>query len=571
MPGGGLGAASRRVWRAVLGKTWPVTTETPKRLGILSTPLSPARRGTGLLVLLGLELVALTRSFTTQGLLRAAPWWAWWLGSAASAGVYIGLAGVAAFLVLVGPRLPALWQAMHTPTRPHRWWLWLVWHSIAVGVFTLVSAALLDVEPAAVPPSLLWPVAWILSGVTALLLWLGALAPPSFWWHWLHEDSTAVLGATLAGVGAWGCGQLGQAFWRLLAEPTFWVVRHLLGVLYAEVHADLPQMVVGTTTFAVVIDPGCSGYEGIGCVTLLLLLYLWWFRTHLRFPQVLLLLPLGALAVWVANALRITVLIALGTSLSPAVALGGFHSQAGWIAFLLVGLGLIAVTQRCHLFVVALPASSAPAHAQYATALLMPLLVLMATMVVTSAVSSGVDWLYPVRVVATSVALWSFRHVYRRFAWTWSWPALGLGLAVFGLWLLLEPAGHDRSTVVAEGLAQLPAGLTVVWVGFRVLGSVLTVPIAEELAFRGYVLPTLVAPAFETVRPGHYTWWACLGSSLLFGVLHGRWLAGTLAGIGYALALRHRGQLADAVVAHMTTNALIAAYVFSHHAWSLWE
>jgi len=59
-------------------------------------------------------------------------------------------------------------------------------------------------------------------------------------------------------------------------------------------------------------------------------------------------------------------------------------------------------------------------------------------------------------------------------------------------------------------------------------------------------------------------------SSVLFGVLHGRWLAGTLAGIGYALGLRQCGQLVDAVVAHMTTNALIATYVLSQQAWFLW-
>ena len=137
--------------------------------------------------------------------------------------------------------------------------------------------------------------------------------------------------------------------------------------------------------------------------------------------------------------------------------------------------------------------------------------------------------------------------------------------------MLLEPAGGNSPAGLAEGFAQVPTGLIVVWVGVRVLGSVLTVPIAEELAFRGYVLPKLVAYNFATVRPGQYTWVACLVSSILFGVLHGRWLAGTLAGIGYALALRHRGQLADAVVAHMTTNALIATYVLSHQAWSLWE
>jgi CAAX prenyl protease-like protein len=203
-------------------------------------------------------------------------------------------------------------------------------------------------------------------------------------------------------------------------------------------------------------------------------------------------------------------------------------------------------------------------------ALLGPLVVLMATRVLTTAVSSGGDWLYPVRVVTTSLALWACRQRYQRLAWTWSWPAIGWGIAVGGVWLVLAPAAPPRALALAERLVPLPSGLLAVWVGFRVLGSVLIVPIAEELAFRGYVLQKLVAPDFATVRPGQLTWWACLTSSVLFGVLHGRWLAGTLAGMGYALALHQRGHLADAVVAHMTTNALIAAYVLSQHAWSLW-
>ena len=543
--------------------------EMPNRLGTLPTPPSPAIRGLCLLVLLGLELLAITMRFDAQGLTGAVPWWTVWLGYA-SVCLPMGLAGVAAFLVIVSPRLPTLWQALHTPSRPHRWGIWLAWHSVAFGVFTLITATILDVATAAVHPSLLWPVAWVLSGATVFLLWLCALAPLSCWWHLMQQEYAAVLGASLVGVGAWGSGQLGQGLWSPLAETTFWWVRSLLGLVYPDVHYNLPALVVGTTTFQVAIGPGCSGYEGVGCVTLLLTLYLWWFRTHLRFPHALLLLPVGALAVWVTNVLRLTTLIALGTSFSPAVAQGGFHSKAGWIAFLLVGLGLIGVTQRCRLFTVATSSASAPAPAQYATALLMPLLVLMATRLVTSALSSDVDWLYPMQVITTSVALWSFRQCYHPLTRTWSWHAIGLGTVVFGVWLVLEPAEHHRTLDVAARLATLPSGLGIVWVGFRVLGSVLIVPVAEELAFRGYVLPKLVAYDFATVRPGQFTLLACLISSVLFGLLHGRWLAGTLAGIGYALALRQRGQLADAVVAHMTTNALLAAYVLSHQRWSLW-
>ena len=364
--------------------------------------------------------------------------------------------------------------------------------------------------------------------------------------------------------------RLCQALWTPLTETTLGVVRALLGLVYPDVYYDLAEQVVGTAMFQVTIAPACSGYEGVGCVTLLLLLYLWWFRRHLRFPQSLLLLPIGAVAAWGANALRLAVLIALGTSVSPAVAQGGFHSQAGWIAFLLVGLGVIVMTQRCAFFTATTPSPAVPAPVQYATALLVPLLVLMATIVLTSALSSGIDYLYPVRVVTTSGALWAFRKAYRPLAWTWSWPALVFGMAVCGVWMVLEPADHHRSTVVAASLAPLPEGLTMIWIGFRVLGAVLIVPVAEELAFRGYVLRKLVASDFATVRPGRFTLLACLLSSALFGMLHGRWLAGTLAGIGYALALRQRGQLADAVVAHMTTNALLAAYVLAHHRWSLW-
>jgi CAAX prenyl protease-like protein len=109
-----------------------------------------------------------------------------------------------------------------------------------------------------------------------------------------------------------------------------------------------------------------------------------------------------------------------------------------------------------------------------------------------------------------------------------------------------------------------------VWLLFRVLGSVVTVPLAEELAFRGYLTRRLLAADFQAVPPGRFSWFSFLLSSALFGALHGRWLAGMLAGMGYALALNRRGQLADAVVAHGVTNALIAAYVLATGSWSLW-
>jgi membrane protease YdiL (CAAX protease family) len=47
-------------------------------------------------------------------------------------------------------------------------------------------------------------------------------------------------------------------------------------------------------------------------------------------------------------------------------------------------------------------------------------------------------------------------------------------------------------------------------------------------------------------------------------------LAGTIAGLLYAAVFLRRGRIGDAVVAHATTNALLAGYVLLWGKWSLW-
>jgi CAAX prenyl protease-like protein len=104
----------------------------------------------------------------------------------------------------------------------------------------------------------------------------------------------------------------------------------------------------------------------------------------------------------------------------------------------------------------------------------------------------------------------------------------------------------------------------------RVIGAVVTVPIAEELAFRGYLMRRLIAAEFEAVPLRQFSWLGFCGSSLVFGAMHQRLLAGTLAGGVYALVLLRRGELSDDIVAHATTNALLAEYVLTTGSWSLW-
>jgi CAAX prenyl protease-like protein len=97
------------------------------------------------------------------------------------------------------------------------------------------------------------------------------------------------------------------------------------------------------------------------------------------------------------------------------------------------------------------------------------------------------------------------------------------------------------------------------------------VPVVEELAFRGYVARRLISADVEAVPFGQLSVLAILVSSLAFGALHGQmWIAGTLAGIVFALVAKVRGRLGEAVAAHATANLLIALWVLARGDYRMW-
>jgi CAAX prenyl protease-like protein len=191
---------------------------------------------------------------------------------------------------------------------------------------------------------------------------------------------------------------------------------------------------------------------------------------------------------------------------------------------------------------------------------------------ISRAASGGFEWLYPLRFVAAAAVLWFFRSKYLELDWGFGGFSVIAGCAVFGIWLGLDRmAGTHPPSAILAGLASLSFPARVTWLGFRTVAAVITVPIAEELAFRGFLIRRLSSADFESLSPRHYTYIAVVVSSVAFGLLHGdRWLAGTLAGLIYAVAFLRRGRIGDAVVAHATTNALLAAWVLVGGNWDMW-
>jgi len=456
------------------------------------------------------------------------------------------------------------------PGRSHHLGFSLTCHLLAFTELLALSASTFTKPVEANPISDEKLVGLGLAGMATVVFWALSALPLSVWlrmgWRGLGVLAVAALAACagcLLGTGT-------QSLWLPLSRLTFWVVAHLLRLVFADVVCDPAAFTIGTRTFPVTIAPQCSGYEGIGLIWVLMLGSFWIFRDRFRFPAALLLVPLGTALIWLANAVRIAALVAVGTLVSPEIALTGFHSYTGWLAFNILGLGLLTAALHCRFFCVVPATTPERSTEQFPTAAyLAPLLAIVATAMVTGAFSEGFDRLYPVRLVAAAIAVWWCRLAPDQWRPTWSWEAIGIGIGVFALWMALEVIAPGTRGGVNPWPVFAPFWAAL-WLITRVVGSVVVVPLAEELAFRGYLLRRMVAADFRAVSPGRFTWVAVAVSSAAFGALHGRWLAGTLAGVLYALVYARRGKLGDAVLAHAVTNALLAASVLTTGQWSLW-
>jgi len=472
--------------------------------------------------------------------------------------------------------LVELRRASRSSAPCRRVWPFLAAHAAALLAFTLLTGVIFEGSSAASP----WIVAsWAIAGLAVPASLIAAALPVSLALIMLRATRHLLGLAALVGTAAWTAGTLTANLWVPLRDGTLASVHGLLSVVTADALVRPNDFVVGTERFWVTIAPACSGYQGIGMIWVFVGVYLWTFRDSLRFPHALLLIPLATGAAWLANVARIAALVLVGSNLSPAVALGGFHSYVGSLLFSALALSLAWGCHRSHFCRaqafgtqttnVTLDATTRDSRT---AAYLAPMLAILAAALLAGSMSTGAfDLLYPLRFLAVVVCIWIFRHAYHELRWTWSWQAIAAGVAVFALWLALEPAtAQAQSVVLPSVLSQLPTGLACAWLAFRVLGSIVTVPLAEELAFRGYISRRVSSAEFTSIPLRRISWIGLIVSSLLFGAMHNRLVAGTIAGVVFGLVARRRGELSDAVLAHATANALLAVYVLSTGSWTLW-
>jgi exosortase/archaeosortase family protein len=284
------------------------------------------------------ELLAIS-ALQSSGLTTVSRWRFWDLGLAKYASALIAL-----YVTLAlsrhreaAPDFEA--YLLKTPIR----WIYGVPHLIAA----LLAGWLSWYLHTGLSPELTGVLAVVRAAAAATTIWLALLAVAPFAALrilWRGTRRLALLAVAATGV-MWTVNSYRNAVWDLAIAATFkiagWILRPIAGL-----QIDPANRLVGTPNFLVRVTDACSGMEGAGLMLVFTSAYLWVFRRECRFPHALFLIPTGIVALFVLNAARISALVVIGNAGASHAAITGFHSEAGWLFFLIVALGFSQAARR---------------------------------------------------------------------------------------------------------------------------------------------------------------------------------------------------------------------------------
>ena len=448
--------------------------------------------------------------------------------------------------------------------------LWLIPHFTLVAL--LAPIGFLLYRYTSTDQSLMLVAAlWLTVGTGAVVTALLALAPEATWRIEARSLGAIWLYAGLSAIAGTSAMRLSQDLWWTMAGFTFKLVKLILTPILPSLSADPTTLVLSTQRFAVQVSDVCSGLEGIGLIVAFVAAWLVYFRREYIFPRALLLFPVSIVAMFSLNVLRIAGLILIGNAGFSEIAIYGFHSQAGWIAFNVVGGALMFFSSRSRWLNrnasrVDLSVNTYNPRAVY----LVPFLAILAAGLLSHAMSGKFETMYALRLIAGTLALFIYRREILNIEWKFSWRGPATGVFVFLLWIASAQVLLPHLPM-PDHLASFSPEARTGWIVTRLLASVGTVPLAEELAYRGFLMRRLEDQNFDAVPYGSVGWRAIVVTAIVFGIGHGAlWLPGIAAGFAYGLLTVRRGQLGEAVVAHATTNALLAVAVLAFDQWEMW-
>jgi uncharacterized protein len=184
---------------------------------------------------------------------------------------------------------------------------------------------------------------------------------------------------------------------------------------------------------------------------------------------------------------------------------------------------------------------------------------------------------YGLKLVLVMLLTWYYRATWSDFR-----PRPGAGTIILGivtgLLVCVGWVGLDGLYPTASFLGSRSAfdpmalGPLARWafIGVRLLGLVVVVPVVEELFWRSFLLRWVIDNEFQRVPIGKVTPMAAAVTSVFFALAHPEWLPALLTGGLWAWLLWQTRSLSACLISHMTANLALGAFVIVTHDWKFW-
>lgn len=196
-------------------------------------------------------------------------------------------------------------------------------------------------------------------------------------------------------------------------------------------------------------------------------------------------------------------------------------------------------------------------------------------------------WGYVGKSIVGAGLVWIIWPYVAEMRWKVSGTAIAAGIAVFMIWVGLDPIVPKQLELwVLLGLSTPPASPPIAWnpiaqfgegsalgwffVCARILGSSIVVPPLEEVFYRSFIYRWIANPDFRATRLGEFSVKPFLLTALIFGFGHNEWLAGILCAATYQGLVCWKKNLGEAMTAHAVTNFLLGIYIVARGSWQFW-
>jgi len=217
--------------------------------------------------------------------------------------------------------------------------------------------------------------------------------------------------------------------------------------------------------------------------------------------------------------------------------------------------------------------SASPIHAR----VLPYVLILVLTFAQDSMGEGARYWLYFAKMILGAWCIWEMRSLVSEMKWAFSIEAVIAGIAVFAIWVFLDPYYPKFEVLFKMGEPWNPfkqygegSGMGWFFVWVLTLGSAIVVPPLEEVFYRSFLYRYCVRTDFENMPLNRFHPTSFIVISLIFGLVHFQWIGGILCGVIFQWLVIRKNRLGDAMLAHGITNFLLGLWIYWKGDWKFW-